>query len=109
MKYKSYSLSNFLNIPQIKNLRYNLIDDIENVGSVLPFKTNNYVTERLFDWTKVPDDPIFILTFPQKGMLIPEHYELISDIRKKTNNKNEIKAVTDSIRMKLNPHPAGQV
>lgn len=43
------------------------------VAQVLPFRVNNYVVERLIDWEKIPDDPIFRLTFPQKEMLNPEH------------------------------------
>ncbi|MGH1552830.1 hypothetical protein ACRAWF_14715 [Streptomyces sp. L7] len=39
------------------------------VSSVLPFRTNSYVVDELIDWSAVPDDPIFRLTFPQAGML----------------------------------------
>lgn len=109
MKYKSYNLSNYKTIPQVAKLDKELLEDIENVGSVLPFKVNNYVADYLIDWSKVPNDPIFILTFPQKGMLIPEHYKMISEIRKQTSDKIKIKQVADSIRLKLNPHPAGQI
>ncbi|MFF4506578.1 hypothetical protein [Streptomyces sp. NPDC001401] len=38
------------------------------VSSVLPFRTNTYVVDELIDWSAVPDDPIFRLTFPQTGM-----------------------------------------
>ncbi len=31
--------------------------------------------KQLIDWNNIPNDPIFVLTFPQKGMLKPEHYE----------------------------------
>ncbi len=109
MKYKSYNLSNFRDISQIKNLGNELLEDIENVGSVLPFKVNNYVTEYLIDWSKIPDDPIFKLTFPQREMLIPEHYELIYQARKGMSDKTKIRQIADKIRMKLNPHPAGQI
>ena len=58
---------------------------MEVVGNVLPFKANSYVIEELIDWNKVPDDPIYVLTFPQKGMLRPEHFDqmatLLSDNR----------------------------
>ncbi len=40
--------------------------NIKVVASVFPFRTNNYVVEELIDWTKVPNDPIFQLTFLQK-------------------------------------------
>ena len=38
------------------------------VATVLPFRTNTYVTEQLIDWD-APDDPIYRLVFPQPDML----------------------------------------
>jgi len=109
MNYKSYMLHNFRSIPQVQNLPNDLIEAIEVVGSVLPFKTNNYVVENLIDWNKVPDDPIFVLTFPQKGMLQPHHYKKIERLIKSGASKSEIKIAADEIRLELNPHPAGQL
>lgn len=109
MKYMSYLLHNFKNIPQIKNLKKNYIEDIEIVGSVLPFKTNNYVVDNLIDWSKVPDDPMFKLTFPQKDMLLPRHYEEMAEVIKSGADKPAIKDAANKIRSQLNPHPAGQL
>ncbi|MET8245917.1 hypothetical protein ABZV31_16740 [Streptomyces sp. NPDC005202] len=39
------------------------------VSAVLPFRTNAYVVDELIDWSAVPDDPVFRLTFPQTSML----------------------------------------
>ena len=39
------------------------------VANVLPFRVNQYVIDELIDWTNIPEDPIFQLTFPQPGML----------------------------------------
>jgi len=102
-------LYNFRSIPQIQNLPNDLIEAIEIVGSVLPFKTNNYIIENLIDWENVPNDPIFTLTFPQKDMLRKHHYEKIKKIVKSGASKSEIKVVADEIRRELNPHPAGQL
>merc|ERR1719305_422903 len=44
-----------------------LSDNLEQfltLAAVLPFRTNNYVVEELIDWSNVPEDPIFQLTFP---------------------------------------------
>ena len=109
MKYTSYLLHNFKNIPQIKSLNQEYIKDIEVVGSVLPFKTNNYVTENLIDWSKVPNDPMFKLTFPQKDMLLPHHYETMELVIKSGADKKKIKEAANKIRLQLNPHPAGQL
>jgi KamA family protein len=109
MNYKAYMLHNFKSIPQVQNLSEELIDAIEIVGSVLPFKTNNYVVENLIDWDRVPDDPIYTLTFPQKEMLLPHHYERMERLVKSQAPKDEIKAAANEIRLELNPHPAGQL
>jgi KamA family protein len=81
---------------------------MEVVGNVLPFKTNNYVVEQLIDWNNIPNDPMFVLTFPQKGMLIPEHYSKMEAVLRK-GDKKEIQNTANEIRLQLNPHPAGQM
>lgn len=50
---------------------------IEVVAEVLPFKTNRYVVDHLIDWDRVPHDPIFQLTFPQREMLEPEQFATV--------------------------------
>ena len=109
-KYRAYGLNNFKKIPQVTQyLTEEQIFEIEVVGNVLPFKTNNYVVDELIEWENVPNDPIFILTFPQKTMLTPEHYAKMADALKSGLSKTELKAVANDIRMDLNPHPAGQM
>lgn len=107
--YKAYSLINFREIPQISKLSEEKQFEMEVVGNVLPFKTNNYVIEQLIDWNDIPHDPIFVLTFPQKDMLRPHHYEDMASALKQGLDKKEIQNVANKIRLKLNPHPAGQM
>lgn len=109
MKYSSYMLHNFRNIPQLKLVSPEIIEAIEIVGSVLPFKTNNYVIENLIDWANVPDDPMFKLTFPQRDMLKPEHYEKMRKVISNGFDKQRIKDAANEIRRQLNPQPAGQL
>ncbi len=109
MDYKAYGLHNFKQIPQIGRLSDEQILDIEVVGNVLPFKVNNYVIDELIDWDNVPQDPIFVLTFPQRDMLKPEHYETIANLLREDADKQTIRAAADQIRLQLNPHPAGQL
>lgn len=108
-KYKAFALNNFRKIPQIERLSEEERFSIEVVGNVLPFKTNNYVVDELINWDNVPDDPMFVLTFPQKDMLLPEHYDLMANLLRKGADKNEIKITANFIREQLNPHPAGQL
>ena len=106
---KSFTLTNFRTIPQIQQMSEEAKFEMEVVGNVLPFKTNNYVVEQLIDWDNIPKDPMFVLTFPQKGMLIPEHYDKMASTLRSKADKKEIKRVANDIRLKLNPHPAGQM
>lgn len=109
MKLQSFALHNYKQIPQISKLTKEQIEAIEVVGNVLPFKTNNYVVNELIDWEKLETDPIFKLTFPQKGMLNNEHYNMMKIVLDHTNEKDVIKNTANIIRNELNPHPAGQV
>jgi len=106
---KSYTLMNFCTIPQIQQMSEETQFQMEVVGNVLPFKTNNYVVEQLIDWDNVPNDPMYVLTFPQKGMLIPEHYDKMASTLRSGADKKEIARVANDIRLQLNPHPAGQM
>jgi len=106
---KSYTLINFRTIPQIQQMSEEVQFEMEVVGNVLPFKTNNYVVEQLIDWNNIPNDPMYVLTFPQKGMLIPEHYDKMASTLKSGADKKEIGRVANDIRLQLNPHPAGQM
>ena len=106
---KSYTLANFRTIPQIQQISEETQFEMEVVGNVLPFKTNNYVVEQLIDWDNVPNDPMYVLTFPQKGMLIPEHYDKMANTLRSGADKKEIARVANDIRLQLNPHPAGQM
>jgi len=106
---KSYTLINFRKIPQIQQMSEETQFQMEVVGNVLPFKTNNYVVEQLIDWDNIPNDPMYVLTFPQKGMLIPEHYDKMASTLRSGADKKEIARVANDIRLQLNPHPAGQM
>lgn len=106
--YKSYTLTNFTEIPQLQNLSEEKQFEIKVVGNILPFKTNNYVVDEIIDWNN-PLDPIFILTFPQKRMLKPAHYRKMATALKKGYDRKKIQEIANEIRMQLNPHPAGQM
>jgi len=106
---RSYTLANFRDLPQIRNLSEEKQFEMEVVGNVLPFKANNYVVEQLIDWSNIPNDPMFVLTFPQRGMLRQQHYERMAATLKKGADKKEIAEVANEIRLQLNPHPAGQM
>lgn len=106
---RSYTLANFRTLPQIQRLSEKQQFEMEVVGNVLPFKANNYVVEQLIDWNNIPDDPIFVLTFPQKGMLKKRHFERMARVVRGGADRKAIAEVANEIRLQLNPHPAGQM
>ena len=82
---------------------------IRAVGMVLPFRTNAYVVDELIDWDAAPDDPIFRLVFPQAAMLPAADVNRISCLLTSGASQAELRATVHEIRMRLNPHPAGQL
>ena len=90
-------------------MRETAISDMEAVGRVLPFKTNNYVVDELIDWANYENDPLFTLNFPQKKLMDPENFDLISGLLKSGADDSIISRAVESIRLGLNPHPAGQL
>ena len=108
-KMKFYGLKDIDSIPQLKLLNKDEKFALNVVAHVLPFRTNNYVVEELIDWSKVPDDPIYQLTFLQKDMLTGDQFERMADALIRELPNTEMKQVIDEIRLELNPHPAGQM
>jgi KamA family protein len=79
------------------------------VASVLPFRVNNYVLDQLIDWSDIPNDPMYQLTFPQPGMLRLADYARMLGLIRRGAPKEEIKTAARRIQFTLNPHPAGQM
>ena len=107
--YLAITLHNFESLLQVQALPQALRWDIRVVGQVLPFKSNRYVVDQLIDWSRVPDDPIFRLTFPNREMLEPSAYDRMHALLRTGAPKVERKEAADEIRRSLNPHPAGQM
>ena len=95
-------------IPQLARLSEARRFEMRVVASVLPFRVNRYVVDELIDWDNIPDDPMFQLTFPQRGMLAPEHYERMAELLRSGADKEAVRALARELRYDLNPHPAGQ-
>ena len=79
------------------------------VAAVFPFRTNTYVVDELIDWSAVPDDPIYRLVFPQPGMLAPADLTRMERLVGADGDRDELRRAANEIRLRLNPHPAGQV
>ena len=107
-RYKAIGLRQVASIPQWESLPAGVREAVEVVGQVLPFRTNSYVID-LIDWDRVPEDPMFQLTFPQPAMLGRREYGRIAAMISAGATPAELRAVADEIRFELNPHPAGQL
>jgi L-lysine 2,3-aminomutase len=82
---------------------------VRAVATVLPFRTNAYVVDHLIDWNAAPDDPIYRLVFPQADMLPEDDVSQIAMLLATGVPDAEIRAAAHQVRMRLNPHPAGQL
>jgi KamA family protein len=95
-------------VPQLEKLSAEHRLAMRAVASVLPFRVNSYVVNELIDWDKVPNDPMFQLTFPQPGMLARGDFGLVVGMLNRNAPAAELAAEVKRIRYTLNPHPAGQ-
>jgi KamA family protein len=109
MTYQAFTRNNIDKLPQYQALPEELQSDIQVTSAVLPFRVNRYVVESLINWNDIPDDPIYQLTFSQKGMLTAEDYNTIANLIRRDVPATEITAAANRIRLRLNPHPAGQL
>ena len=78
-RFKVFTARQLDKIEPLKRLDDETRFAMEVVANVLPFRVNEYVIDELIDWDKVPNDPIYQLTFPQKGMLAPEHFDKVAE------------------------------
>ena len=108
-KYRAYTNKTIDTIPQIRDLPRGELNALKAVASVLPFRVNDYVLENLIDWKSIPEDPIYQLTFPQRGMLLPLDFARIHRLVDRQAPPEEIEALAREIQLRLNPHPAGQM
>lgn len=108
-KFRAFSLRTMDDLPQMQALGEEERFAVRVVSQVFPFRVNNYVAEQLIDWNRIPDDPIYQLTVPQRGMLRPHNFDKIADMLRREAPQEELRAFAAGIRIDLNPHPAGQV
>lgn len=108
-KFHVFDQTNLDQIAPLRALPPDALIAMRTVAAVLPFRVNSYVVEELINWDNVPDDPIFQLTFPQVGMLLPDDFATMRDLVVGNASKQQLHTAAQAIRLRLNPHPAGQV
>jgi KamA family protein len=108
-RFSVYTERHLDEIPQIARLPAETREAMHVVAQVLPFRVNRYVVDELIDWSRVPKDPVFQLTFPQRGMLSEADFEAVAGLLRRGASRQEIGAAARAIRRRLNPHPGGQM
>lgn len=107
--FKVYTDRNMDKIEALNQLDEQTRFDMKVVANVLPFRVNEYMINEIIDWSRVPNDPLYQLTFPQRDMLTPAIYDKMAEALRSGADKKAIKAIARELREDLNPHPAGQM
>jgi len=108
-KYRVFTRKDIDRIPQLRRLPPVERESMKAVSAVLPFRVNNYVVEDLIDWSDIPEDPLFQLTFPQREMLSASHFAAVFALVRSDAPPAEVKQAARRIQYRLNPHPDGQL
>lgn len=107
-KLRTYSVNQLNSIPQLDRISEEDRHAIRVVSHVLPFRVNDYIIDELIDWDRVPEDPIYRITFPQREMLDAATFDDLAELIKREAPSEEIAKRVKQIRIDLNPHPADQ-
>ena len=108
-KFTVYQQRQIEKIEMLQRLPEDIRFEMKVVASVLPFRVNEYVFNELIDWDKVPNDPVFQLTFPQKDMLSESAYNRMADLLRTEPTSAQVHDLATELRQEMNPHPAGQM
>jgi KamA family protein len=104
-----FTRTNLDRIPQLEALSAYERAAMKAVAWVLPFRVNPYVIDELIDWSRVPEDPIYQMTFPQPGMLEKPDLDRMLTLVQDDASAERLAAEAREIQQRLNPHPAGQL
>ncbi len=107
-RYQVFTARNLDSIPQLARMPEDERFAMRVVANVLPFRINQYVIDELIDWSRAPDDPLYQLTIPQRGMLEPNHFDRMAEALR-SEDRQRIDQTAGEIRALLNPHPASQM
>lgn len=108
-KFRAFQRRDIDSLPQLAELPASERQMMKVVSAVLPFRVNNYVLDELIDWSRVPEDPMYRLTFPHREMLSVSDYATMERLIVQNAPDEVITAAARAIQHRLNPHPAGQV
>jgi KamA family protein len=107
--FRVYTQRDLTRIPQLAAVPEFEQRAMAAVARVFPFRVNSYVVDELIDWSDVPNDPIYQLTFPQPGMLDAADLERMLALSAAGAPRNAVLAAAREIQLSMNPHPGGQL
>lgn len=107
-RFRAYGPRQLDEIADRHGLPGDIRETVRLVSMVLPFRVNEYVLTQLIDWDRIPDDPMFQLVFPQKGMLTEQNERDLALLSADPASKPALRTLVQQIRGRLNPHPSGQ-
>lgn len=108
-KFRVFKRRDIDSLPQLDELLASERMMMKVVSAVLPFRVNNYVIDELIDWSRVPHDPMYRLTFPHRDMLHAADYAMMERLVVGGASDDVIESAAREIQQRLNPHPAGQL
>ena len=108
-RFRPYGRSHIPRMRQLEGLSREELIALEVASTVLPFRVNDYVLNELIDWSDIPTDPIYQLTFPQAEMLDHCDFLRLKDLLMKGARPEFIQRCARQIQMRMNPHPDGQM
>lgn len=108
-RFTAYTRKDIDQIPQLRGLLPVELTAMKAVSAVFPFRVNNYVVEDLIDWSNIPEDPVYQLTFPQVGMLENSDFQQMFDLVESGVDESLIRMKAREIQLRHNPHPAAQM
>ncbi len=108
-RYRAYGRKHIGRIQRLDRLSRDRLIELEVASAVLPFRVNDYVLDELIDWTDIPSDPIYQLTFPQAAMLDRADYFRLRGLLMAGAADEVVRHAAREIQMGMNPHPAGQM
>ena len=108
-RFKAYGRRHISQIRQLRSLPQHQVRALRVASAVLPFRVNDYVLEELIDWSNIPSDPIYQLTFPQAGMLDEEDFLELYQIEASGSDSRLLQQRAREVQMRMNPHPDGQM
>jgi KamA family protein len=90
-----------------KGIHDEFLEDREIVAQVFPFKVSQHTID-LINWSEYESDPIFLLTFPQPGMILPEEITFLKQLKSSGVTREVIADAISNIRETKNPAPSNQ-